>query len=111
MNTEPLTTQQWHDKIGSSTALLLYFSHEGCQVCKFLRPKIENLIAEDFPKIHMHYINTLHQPEVTAAFSVFTVPTLLVFFDGRETIRTSRNIHTSELKEQISRYYKILFQE
>jgi len=47
--------------------------------------------------------------EIAGQLSVFTVPTILIFFDGKELIRTSRNISIEQLRGQIRRYYQLIF--
>ena len=90
-------------------AMLVYFSHNQCNVCKVLKPKIETLLAEKFPLVGMFYVNTESVPVLAGQERVFTVPSLLVFFDGREYIRKSRNIGLQELENELERYYKMLF--
>lgn len=92
-------------------ACLIYFSHENCNVCKVLKPKIEKLLEADFPKIKMFYSDTIVNPEVAAQNSIFTVPTILVFFDGKEFLRKSRNIGVVELTRDIERPYSLLFEK
>lgn len=90
-------------------AVLAYFSANNCSVCKVLKPKIEALVSSKFPKIKIVSIQYERLPELAAECNVFVAPTLLVFFDGREYIRKSRNIALSELEQDISRLYFLLF--
>jgi thioredoxin-like negative regulator of GroEL len=92
-------------------ALLAYFSTETCNVCKVLKPKVAELIQTAFPEIKMVYIQTDKLPEVAAQNQVFIVPTLLVYFGGREYIRKSRNIGIGELEREIARPYSMIFGE
>jgi len=92
-------------------ALLAYFSTEACNVCKVLKPKVAELIESEFPKIKLVYIKSDVLPEVAAQNQVFAVPTILVFFGGREYIRKSRNIGISELEREIDRPYSMIFGE
>lgn len=92
-------------------ALLAYFSTEACNVCKVLKPKVAELIYSEFPKIKIVYIQTDKLPEIAAQNQVFAVPTILVFFEGREYIRKSRNIGISELEREIDRPYSMIFGE
>jgi thioredoxin-like negative regulator of GroEL len=92
-------------------ALLAYFSTASCNVCKVLKPKVGELVQKEFPKIHMVYINLDVLPEVAAQHQIFAVPAILVFFDGRETIRKSRNIGIGELQKEIQRPYSMIFSE
>jgi thioredoxin 1 len=91
------------------TALLVYFSTEACNVCKVLKPKVAELIQSEFPKIKLIYIKSDILPEVAAQNQVFAAPTILVFFEGREYIRKSRNIGIGELERDIERPYSMMF--
>ncbi len=92
-------------------AALFYFSHEQCNVCKVLKPKIDELLFKKFPKIKMYYCNTNKLAELAAQNSIFAVPTIIVYFTGKETIRKSRNIAIQELENLISRPYEMIFTE
>lgn len=92
-------------------ALLAYFSTEACNVCKVLKPKVGELIEKGFPKIKTVYVQTDKIPEAAAQNQVFAVPTILVFFEGREYIRKSRNIGIGELQQEIDRPYSMFFAE
>nr|WP_319397307.1 thioredoxin family protein [uncultured Carboxylicivirga sp.] len=90
-------------------AIVLYFSHDGCSVCKVLKPKVKELIEEKYPKSEFAYINTVEQPEIAASYQVFAVPTVLVYFQGKEYYRFSRNIGLTQIDEAIARPYQLLF--
>lgn len=92
-------------------ALLCYFSTEACNVCKVLKPKVVELIENEFPKIKLVYIQSDKQPEVAAQNRVFAAPTIIVYFEGREYIRKSRNIGIMELQNEIERPYSMIFSE
>jgi len=90
-------------------AVLIYFSNNTCSVCKVLKPKIHELLNTYFPLIQMYYCDTTEKPEIAAQNSIFTVPTILIFFDSKEFIRKSRNIGISELQKEIERPYLLMF--
>jgi thioredoxin-like negative regulator of GroEL len=91
------------------SALLTYFSTDACNVCKVLKPKVAELIQSEFPKIKLAYIKSDKLPEVAAQNQVFAAPTILVFFEGREYIRRSRNIGVGEMQNEIERPYAMMF--
>jgi len=91
-------------------ALLAYFSTEACNVCKVLKPKVAKLIQSEFSKIKLIYIKSDILPEVAAQNQVFAAPTILVFFEGREYIRKSRNIGIVDLQREIERPYLMMFE-
>ena len=95
----------------NAEALLAYFSTEACNVCKVLKPKVAELIQSEFPKIRTIYIQSDKLPELAVQNRVFAAPTILIFFDGREFIRKSRNIGIGELQQEIERPYSMMFSE
>jgi thiol-disulfide isomerase/thioredoxin len=78
-------------------------------VCKVLKPKIYELLQNEFPKIKFRYIDVKKTPEISAQNNIFTVPTILIYFEGKEFVRRSRNIGITELKNLIERPYKLMF--
>jgi thioredoxin-like negative regulator of GroEL len=101
--------EDYNKTIENTPGLLVYFSHEKCNVCKVLKPKIAELLQKNFPKIKMYYSDTVINPEIAAQNSIFTVPTILVFFEGKEFLRKSRNIGIEELRKEIERPYHLMF--
>ena len=106
---QQINSSEEFKKLKAEPAILAYFSTDSCSVCKVLKPKVEELITSAFPKIKLAYINSDKLQEVAAQNHIFTAPTLLVFFDGREYIRKSRNIGLSELEKEIGRLYSMMF--
>ena len=104
------STQEFESIIANQTGVLAYFSHDRCSVCKTLKPKIDEYFSEHFPKIERLYVNTENHPELTGKYSIFTVPVILVFFEGKETYRKARNIGVQELAELVERPYSMIFE-
>jgi len=48
-------------------------------------------------------------PDISSQYGVFTIPTIVVYFDGNETIRKSRHIGVGELAQAIERPYNLIF--
>jgi len=94
----------------TNDAVLLYFSTLSCNVGEALEPKVKTLLNTYFPKIIFHTVDLNFSPEIAAKYSAFVEPTILVFFEGKETIRKSRNIGVYELQEAIERPYKLIFE-
>ncbi len=90
--------------------VLYYFSRKTCNVGEALEPKIINLLETNFPKIPFYFIDMDQTPEVSIKYNVHIEPTILVFFDKKETIRKSRNFSVLELSDAIKRIYKIAFE-
>ncbi len=95
----------------NNRGILFYFSNDDCNVCKVLKPKVYEMLQKKYPEVKFYYVDTKALPDIAAQNRVFTIPTLLVFFEGRELIRKSRYIGINELADEISRPYDILFSE
>lgn len=102
--------EEYQKLVQHEKAILFYFSHEQCNVCKVLKPKIAELIEQDFPEMQMYYVDTVNLPLIAGQERIFAVPTLIVFFEGKEYIRKSRNIGLDELRREIERPYGFIFE-
>ena len=89
--------------------VIAYFYNDDCPPCISLRPKVEKLVQEKFPKMKLLWVNSKKHPEIPAAYQIFTNPTILLFFDGKETRRFSKYVSIIELEESIERYYNLIF--
>jgi thioredoxin-like negative regulator of GroEL len=96
-------------RIGSEKGVLLYFSSESCSVCKVLKPKVAELLREKFPRMLSLYVDTERSPLIAGQFRIFTIPTILIYFEGREQGRHSRNISLHQLEAAIDRPYQLIF--
>ena len=105
----PTSFENFLEIIKSTKAVCFYLSTPECNVCKVLKPKVTEMLEVDFPNILFCYVDLNEVKEISGQLSIFSVPTILTYFEGKETIRTSRNIHLDELREQIDRYYKMIF--
>lgn len=103
--------QEFEKAIEQEDAVFAYFSHEKCSVCKTLKPKLSKALQEEFPLIKQVYIDIEKLPEVAGQQRVFTVPVIVVYFEGQESIRKARNVGVQELLSEINRPYKLLFED
>lgn len=94
--------------IESEMAVAVYFSSPNCGVCHALRPKVEELISESFPLMKFIHIEIDKSPGVAGNYGVFSAPTLLVFFEGKEFLRKVRLMGIQEIHDKIERPYTML---
>lgn len=94
--------------IDENLAVILYFSAPTCNVCHALKPKLFEAIEKNFDKFKIVEIDVSQDQEIAANFSVFAIPTLLVFLDGREFLRKSRHMSVDEVVKEIKRPYDIM---
>ncbi len=87
---------------------LYYFTGIDCSVCKVLKPKIENLLTTDFSKIPLRTIYIEEEAVLSAQFSVFTLPVLLILVDGKEQFRFVRSFSVLEVQEKLQRLVDLI---
>lgn len=85
--------------------LLVYFGSNLCSVCIAMMPKLEALLKK-YPDIKAVKVEVEKMPELSANYNVFTVPVIILFIQGKETIREARIISLIGLEESIRRYYE-----
>jgi thioredoxin-like negative regulator of GroEL len=103
-----MTLEEVQNTIRSEVGVLLYFSGENCNVCHALRPKFKELFDAQFPLIKQIYLDAHENLEISAHFQVFSVPTMLVFLDGREFIREGRAVSLHQMSEKLQRPYGMM---
>ena len=92
--------------ISNNDMVILYFSGSDWGVCKIIKPQIIALLKK-YPKIKSAEIKTEESIEISAQYNIFTLPSVLMFIDGKEVIRKLRYMSLVELESNISRYYNL----
>lgn len=80
--------------LGSAKPVLLDFWATWCPPCMMQSPIVDGL-AEERTDIVVGKVNADEQPELSAAFAVENIPTLVVIRGGKETARLV-GLHTKE---------------
>ncbi len=104
-----MTLEDAKSIIQKQPAVLLYFSGVGCGVCQVLQPKIKEAFDINYPLIKQYYLDIEKYKEIAISFGVFTMPTILVFLDGKEFVRKSRNMSVDGLVQDLKRPYDLFF--
>lgn len=102
------TLESINQTLTTNDAVMLYFSAPSCNVCHALKPKLTEAIMDNFPTFVIESINISETPEIASQFSVFTIPTVLIFFQGREFLRKSRHMSVGEVTDAIARPYNLM---
>jgi len=103
-----MTLKELQTTIRTEIGVLLYFSGENCNVCHALRPKFKEVFDAEFPQLKQIYLDAHENAEISAHFQVFSVPTMIVFMDGREFAREGRSVSLHQLSEQLKRPYTMM---
>ncbi len=110
MYNELSTSKELENIISANPAVVIYFYSDECAPCVSLRPKVMELVDKRFPKIVLAYVNSAKNPLLPAKYTVYSSPTLIIFFEGREYRRASKYISIPQLAETISRPYDMVFE-
>ncbi len=94
--------------IKSNNIVLLYFCSSSCCVCRSINPKITELLKK-YPNIKIVEIEAEKDLEISAQYNVFTVPSIIMYIDGKEVIRESRYMSLIDLESKIFRYYNLYY--
>lgn len=101
------TTEDIKKIIEENLAVMLYFSAPTCNVCHALKPKLLDAIESNF-KFKIVSVDTSIEQEIAANFSVFAIPSVLIFLGGKEFLRKSRHMSVDEVIREIKRPYEIM---
>lgn len=98
--------------INNNSLSLIYVSSklETCSVCHMLLPKIQENLKE-YSKVQIATVDASEIEEVAGEFSVFTLPLIIFYVEGKEVLREGRFISMNGLKEAVDRHYKLIFNE
>lgn len=80
-----ITDQTFADEVESKDAgtVLVDFWAPWCGPCKMLAPILDEVEAEVGDKIKISKMNVDENPEVPGRFGVMSIPTLILFKDGK----------------------------
>ena len=102
------TLEEIETVIRENLAVMLYFSAPTCNVCHALKPKLVDAVESNFDQFNIVSIDVSLTPEISSHYSVFAIPTVLIFLDGREFLRKSRHMSVADVTETIRRPYNIM---
>ena len=98
-----LSNEDFKASIAEGLVLVDFFA-EWCPPCRMLVPILEEIAEEMHGKVKLCKIDIDHAQNVTSEFQVTSVPTLILFKNGKEVNRTEGLKDADVLKEFISEY-------
>jgi thiol-disulfide isomerase/thioredoxin len=97
-----------YEKLKQGKFSFIYLTTKNCNICRILQPKLRRL-AENYKESSFNLIELDNHKDAAGFFMVFTVPTFLVYSEGKELIRESRHMNIEDIKNKLDRYYEMLF--
>lgn len=95
----------------TSEALLVVFGGTNCGVCHSIKPKLEAMVTEQFPKMQQVYVDCHETTDICSQNSIFSLPVVQVYFTGQKFIEEVRSFSLPGLMDEIRRPYSMLFSE
>ena len=89
MSTEPfhLTDSNFEQTISTNKTVLVDFWATWCGPCRALAPTIVELAKEYSGKVLIGKLDVDENPATAEKFQVFSIPTMILFKDGKEVDR------------------------
>jgi len=103
-----MTLEKLQQTIREELGVLLYFQGEHCNVCHALRPKFKEAFDKEFPELKQIYLDAQEYADISSHYNVLSLPTMIVFMDGREFAREGRNVSLHQLSQQLKRPYEMM---
>lgn len=96
-----LTDDSFSKEVESGTVLVDFFA-EWCGPCRMMSPILEQLASQFQGKVVIAKLDIDNEQETAAQFQVTSVPTLILFKDGKEVNRLIGLRDAEAIKEFIS---------
>ena len=81
----------------SEKPVLLDFYADWCGPCKMLAPILEDITAVDVLKVNVDMF-----PDIAARYGIMSIPTLILFKDGKEAKKEIGFRNSDEIEKMIS---------
>jgi thioredoxin 1 len=103
-NTITVTDADFSSAIASETPTLVDFWAEWCGPCKMMDRPLDELAGENAGKLTVAKLNVDENPSTMGAYSVMSIPTLIVFKDGEEKRRLVGARSKGQLQAELAEF-------
>jgi thioredoxin 1 len=99
-----MSNQKFTEIINSETPVLVDFSAEWCGPCKMMKPILSDLKSQMGDDVRIIKIDVDQNPQISSAYAIQGVPTLMVFKKGQMLWRQSGVVSAPDLMRVIQKF-------
>ena len=96
--------ERFEDLITSNIPVLVDFFAEWCGPCKMMKPILEELKGIKGEKVRIVKVDVDKHKEIAAYYQIQSVPTLMIFKDGKQLWRQSGVMRANDLNTILAQY-------
>lgn len=96
--------ERFEDLITSNIPVLVDFFAEWCGPCKTMKPILEELKGIKGEKVRIVKVDVDKHKEIAAYYQIQSVPTLMIFKDGKQLWRQSGVMRANDLSTILAQY-------
>ncbi|MDP4264595.1 MAG: thioredoxin [Bacteroidota bacterium] len=104
METTTNKRESFGEIINGTTPVLVDFSAEWCGPCKMMKPILEELHRKMGSKVRILKIDVDQSPAIAETLQIHSVPTLMLFQQGKSLWRQSGVLQAAQLEKIILQY-------
>lgn len=96
--------ERFEDLITSNIPVLVDFFAEWCGPCKSMKPILEELKGIKGEKVRIVKVDVDKHKEIAAYYQIQSVPTLMIFKNGKQLWRQSGVMRANDLSTILAQY-------